>query len=520
MKICILTAGKGARMGEYGKIINKSLLPVKNKAILSHTIESFSIDDTFVIALGHNADQVKSYLKIAHPDRKLCFVNVKNFDGSGSGPGLSLLSCKEFLQEPFYYVPGDCIIHTDLKKIKFDNWLGISKIKPSESNAFCNVMLEKNRIVDIHDKEYCHENFAAFTAPLFVSDYEIFWRYLKNQSLIDNEHQISNGLWGLVNESNIYAVNTSWTDLGNLEKFKKIQSKEYGFDFSKPDEFIYFVNDRVIKFFADETIISSRIKKANLKPNIFPKIKQTQKNFYSYSYFHGNTFYDSGNPKSFKNLLNWLDENVWDKKEVELKKFHSLCNEFYFKKTMNRLDSFNASHKGFIFPNSVNSESVPELKKLLKSLSWELICDGIPSFIHGDLNFGNILYQEKPEKFLLIDWRHDFAGVIEFGDLYYDLAKLYAGLIINFQHIRNGMFKIFGNKHVTIEFKTWNKQDEYIKILENYILSKNYNLPKVIMLSGITFLNMAPLHKSPFDQMLIAMGSVLINRGLGDLHRN
>ena len=150
----------------------------------------------------------------------------------------------------------------------------------------------------------------------------------------------------------------------------------------------------------------------------------------------------------------------------------------------------------------------------------ELICDGIPSFIHGDLNFGNILYQEKPEKFLLIDWRHDFAGVIEFGDLYYDLAKLYAGLIINFQHIRNGMFKIFGNKHVTIEFKTWNKQDEYIKILENYILSKNYNLPKVIMLSGITFLNMAPLHKSPFDQMLIAMGSVLINRGLGDLHRN
>ena len=82
--------------------------------------------------------------------------------------------------------------------------------------------LENQRIFqDIHDKEYCHENFAAFTAPLFVSDYEIFWRYLKNQSLIDNEHQISNGLWGLVNESNIYAVNTSWTDLGNLEKFKE-----------------------------------------------------------------------------------------------------------------------------------------------------------------------------------------------------------------------------------------------------------------------------------------------------------
>ena len=34
MKVCILTAGKGTRMGAYSKIINKSLLPIKNKAIV------------------------------------------------------------------------------------------------------------------------------------------------------------------------------------------------------------------------------------------------------------------------------------------------------------------------------------------------------------------------------------------------------------------------------------------------------------------------------------------------------
>ena len=143
--------------------------------------------------------------------------------------------------------------------------------------------------------------------------------------------------------------------------------------------------------------------------------------------------------------------------------------------------------RGFIFPNSVNSESVPELKKLLKSLSWELICDGIPSFIHGDLNFGNILYQEKPEKFLLIDWMHNFAGVIEFGDLYYDLAKLYAGLIINFQHIRDGTFKIFGNKQFTFQ-KNRSQIIKLVAILSNFIFGKFFHV------HGCYFFFMPRLH--------------------------
>ena len=53
MKICILAAGKGTRMGEYGTKINKSLLPVRNKAIISHIIDSFDESDEFVIALGY-----------------------------------------------------------------------------------------------------------------------------------------------------------------------------------------------------------------------------------------------------------------------------------------------------------------------------------------------------------------------------------------------------------------------------------------------------------------------------------
>ena len=35
--------------------------------------------------------------------RDITFVEVKNYEGQGSGPGLSLLKCKDYLQTPFIF---------------------------------------------------------------------------------------------------------------------------------------------------------------------------------------------------------------------------------------------------------------------------------------------------------------------------------------------------------------------------------------------------------------------------------
>ena len=39
--VCILTAGKGTRMGSYASYLNKAILPIKEKAVISHIIEKF-----------------------------------------------------------------------------------------------------------------------------------------------------------------------------------------------------------------------------------------------------------------------------------------------------------------------------------------------------------------------------------------------------------------------------------------------------------------------------------------------
>ena len=108
--VVILTAGRGTRMGKHYSFFNKAILPINKQAIISRIIHYFPKNTEFTIAVGHLQQQVKDYLAIAHGDARIRIVEVKNYDGPGSGPGLSLLSCEPYLQKPFFFVSCDSII--------------------------------------------------------------------------------------------------------------------------------------------------------------------------------------------------------------------------------------------------------------------------------------------------------------------------------------------------------------------------------------------------------------------------
>ena len=57
---------------------------------------------------------------------------------------------------------------------------------------------------------------------------------------------------------------------------------------------------------------------------------------------------------------------------------------------------------------------------------------------HGDCVLENIIH--KDGNYTLIDWRQDFGGITQYGDIYYDLAKMYGGMILSYQLIKEGMF--------------------------------------------------------------------------------
>ena len=106
-KVCILAAGVGNRMGALSEHINKAILPVNFKAVISHIIEKFSQDIEIVMAVGHKKEVIKDYLHLAHPERKITFVEVDKYMGPGTGPGYSILQCKDHLDCPFIFFVAD-----------------------------------------------------------------------------------------------------------------------------------------------------------------------------------------------------------------------------------------------------------------------------------------------------------------------------------------------------------------------------------------------------------------------------
>jgi mannose-6-phosphate isomerase-like protein (cupin superfamily) len=76
--VLILAAGLGTRLKGLTKDVSKAMLPIANKAIISHIIEKFPLSTEFVIGLGYLGHQVRQYLGMAHPDRQFKFVVVDN----------------------------------------------------------------------------------------------------------------------------------------------------------------------------------------------------------------------------------------------------------------------------------------------------------------------------------------------------------------------------------------------------------------------------------------------------------
>ncbi len=517
MKICILTAGKGSRIGDLCKNINKALLPINNKPIISHLIEKFDANDSFVIGLGYKGNQVKDYLKNAHPDRKFTFVNIKNHDGPGSGPGLSLLSCKKYLNEPFVFLPCDCNFLDKFENMADKNWMGVSKVPVSEMKQYCNVLVEKNKVVKIKDKVKCDQHYLTYTGLLSINDHVEFWSGLKESALIKKEHQVSNGLNRLIEKKSLYVKKIKWQDMGTLKQFQELQKKADLASISKADEFIFFVNNKVIKYFRDEKIINNRITKSKIKQKYFPKTKKINKNFYSYPFWDGDTFYSCGNPKLFRKLLLLLDAKIWTSKKIDNKIMQKLCKKFYYEKTVSRIEMFLKNNPKYIFPKIVNGKKILSLEEILKKIPWKKLYDGMPTFIHGDLQFQNILYNSKLEKFLFIDWRQDFAGHIEFGDLYYDLAKLYGGIIMNYDYVMRDVYSYEEKRNtVNVNFKKWKDDEEYRKILDEFIREKGLDKNKIKLLVGIIYINMSALHNYPFNNALMALGSSIISDVLNE----
>ena len=514
--ICILTSGTGSRLDHYSANKNKSLLSIKKESILTKIFNNFPKRSKFVISIGYKSQQVKDFVKTHHPKLNVKFVNIRNFSGKKSGPALSLFKCKNHLQTPFFFVSCDTIWKKKIFNNRSFNWMGAFKSNKLNSIDYCNLVTKKNDIKEIIDKKKIRnkKNLSIFVGLAFIKDYKIFWDGFK--FIKSGEPQVSMGFKNILKKNKILKkINIDWEDAGSRKNYEELITKYEKYNFNKVDQQIYISTSKVTKFFDNKKIIDNLLQKSKIKPKAFPKNIKKKNNFISYDFIKGKTFYHYYDVKNFKSLINFLEKNLWNDKINKNKSFLKSCKKFYFEKTHERIDQFLKYNK-ILDDRHFTYKKIQllKVKNILKNVNWKNIFNGIPKFIHGDLQFDNIL-KISSKKYKLIDWRPTFGKNIKIGDLYYDYAKLLGGLHINYDLVKLGRFN-FKSKKLQLKLKIPKRQktQELINFFENYLLSKKIDLKKVRVITGLIFLNMSPLHNHPFDKLLFLYGKYYLQKNL------
>lgn len=496
-KVLITTSGLGSRLGNLTDYTNKSLIRVADKPAISYIIESYPYNTDFVISLGHFGSHVKQFLTLAYPDRKFSFVEIDKYKGEGSSLGYSILKCKDFLQSPFIFHASDTIVK-DFNPIlpTFNYVVGSYK---KDNSQYRTLSLSNGELTKINEKGEIGYDYS-YIGLCGIYDYELFFNEL--EKLILSGHKDTSDVHVINNMNVIFKYKEvsygNWYDIGNTTELAKTRkSFKSSIDvLDKKDESIFFFDDFVIKFFSNEKINIDRVTRANLLKGLVPDIISYTKNFYKYKKANGGLFSKSVDSIKFEKFLNWAKNNLWKtKNNISIKKD---CEIFYIKKTTDRVNKYLAE---FSDVYTINGTNVGSINDLISKIDIDWISNGIPSQFHGDFILDNII--ETDYGFCLIDWRQDFAGKLDVGDMYYDLAKLNHNLIINHDIVNKNLFNSDPNDcYILIN----SKLNECRDILYKYIIKEGLDLKKVELLTALIWINMAPLHEYPLNTFLFTFG--------------
>jgi NDP-sugar pyrophosphorylase family protein len=499
-KLCLLAAGTGSRMAKYK--FHKAFLPINNKPIISYIIEKFPKEIEIIVAVGHLKDDLKFFLKKVYPERKIKFINIKNYNSEGSGPGLSLLKCEKYLKCPFIFTSIDTLIKNKIPPPN-KNWIMISLVKnpleyliyDKKNKKFFNKESKINLVKKI-GQTY---RFNAFVGIAGIKNFKEFWKGLKNnKNKKFREKEVADGLESI--NKKLKCINSKWFDTGNLSGYTKAQKKlDKNKNITKQNEQIYFVKNLVIKYFEDKNKIKNLINKHSFYKHISPKIISYNKNYLIYKFLNAKKLSDIKSSKIFHNFLLFMEKNFWS---FKMENFKYNLYKFYKEKTESRVKLLFKKNKLLKKNFYVNDEYINNAISLIKDINWKLILANKQICkIHGDPQPENILVKQK--EFKVIDFRDTFGESLLYCDIYYDFSKIHHALIISNKMVRDEKFsiKIKDNK-VSLRFKKYTHLINNEKTLKKFCEKKNYYFKKVELLSIIIYLNIAPLYAGKYSIFL------------------
>jgi hypothetical protein len=510
-------------LGSKTRFLNKALVTVGLKPAISRLIEKISPEIPIVIALGYGGNTLRDVLALGYPNHAFEFVTVDPFEGSGSGLGFTLLAAREHLQTPFVFCACDTLF-TGTVPPPDRGWVAYASLPSGRSlNEFRCLTLQNRETtyaIDLTEKGQHRDGSVPYVGMAGIPDYVEFWNELSAGGSQAVEIGESYALERLLKTRNYAAVNIDdWCDTGSLSGLiqanQRFLPEEKATVLEKENEAIWFIGNQVIKFSDDVRFISQRVDRAHTLQGFVPTITGSGRNVYAYEKANGTILSEGISVAEFGEFLNWL-ESFWKTQILradEPASFRQACDRFYRDKTFERVKLFHEKFGPFAQgEGNINGRDYATTEAILKRTPWHQLSNGTPVRLHGDLHFENVLRVGGDRKFMLLDWRQNFSGILEYGDLYYDLAKLNHGLIVNHGLIALDRYEVRteGNS-ICFEFERLSVLIECEEFLYSYLARTGRLVEKTRIVTALIFLNIAALHHEPYARLLYCLGKTMLS---------
>lgn len=518
MLVVITTAGIGERLRPYTEHLNKGILPFQNKPAIINIMDKYPLKTKFLVCVGYKSKEVINILSFYKYLKRAKIIHVDNFDSLSGSLTYTFKKAIRYINEPFFYHANDSMIDKIPRINKFKNTIFLNKNK-NNNDLYRKVIIKKNSI-DFVSKEVkidSKKNVFDYVGICYIYDYKKFKKIIINSKLKIGESEFI--------EKNIkdfcYIIIKNWVDIGNIDLFERNAYLNYNV-LPKSNQQIFFKNDFVLKFFNDPNKINNLIQRSKKLKNITPNLYKFKTNFIYYKFINGKMFNDQ-NIISLSNLLNYFNKKIWKRKfnkKINLINHKKNLRYFYKNKTFSRVESYLKNNNINDMSSYINNVKVDSIYKLLGKINWDLILSSKPTLMHGDLHFENILIN-KSNKIVALDIRDDFKNIKNFGDQYYDLAKILHGIIISHNVINKNLyiFKNVKNK-ITIKIKKEKKFNLNLMSFYKFCKKNNFDINKIELLCSLIYLNIADLHHSPYSHFLFNLGKLMLYKCLNIAKKN
>lgn len=512
-QVFIPAAGKGTRVQLDGIQLPKPIRSIGNKPLITRIMDLYPKDTRFLVALGYQGDWVQQVASISARlnEQEIDFVRTESWNTNNQGLTNTLLDAQPKLESQFIFHAVDSIVNSDsIKLIELCEKSSILVAKPQFDGVYRTIKNSNWQKIQFSE----NETESAYVGVSKIYTDSKFWDALNKQSRTNCEGGETIGI-DLAKCEIIKIESDQWLDCGSMEGIQEARRKYQNNDviLERNDEAIWTIQNRMIKFHTSAKFIENRVARANLLHPYVPRVKYDSANVYSYERVIGKTL--SKAPENiFEEFLKFCYEfwtsNVEESEIIDSKLKYQ---DFYQTKTNSRVQEFLK-----LYPNynvtEINHQKVASINVLLKKIDWDNLTEITLGRVHGDLHPDNVIYSEQEMNFFLLDWRQDIAGeTSSVGDIYYDLAKINHGLIVDHEKISRNEFRVNISENdaifiieMTEKKKNW--KHEFNQFVQKY----KFDAKKIDTLTALIYLNIAALHHDPYSQLLFLLGHDMLNK--------